>query len=388
MEILQNLLGALKYLLYAVVVLSLLVWLFFNYAPAFGGKPDEHSTQRMVHSKNFRAGKFVNLVSTQVSTSSGERKTSIFDWILTPDGKNPSKPLPSESFDRDSLTEGKFVWLGHSTLLMKTSGVVIMTDPVFNRASPVPLIGNPFSLQNPIVIDDLPAVDAVIISHDHYDHLDYQAITDLSEHVDHFFVPLGVKAHLQRWGVNGERISELDWYDSELYRGLKLTLAPARHFSGRRFSNRNGTLWGSWVIDSKTLSAYFSGDGGYSETFKIIGEKYGPFDIAFMENGAYNINWAKIHMMPEQTVQASIDLNARVLFPIHWSKFDLSVHPWDEPVIRITAEAKRRGVTVATPLIGEVFDLEHLPQAHWWEALRTETDQSVINGNNQKLLQE
>jgi L-ascorbate metabolism protein UlaG (beta-lactamase superfamily) len=388
MEILQNLLVALKYLLYAAVVLSLLVWLFLNYAPAFGGKPDENSTQRMTHSKNFRGGKFVNLASTQVSTSSGSRKISIFDWVFTPDGKNPAKPLPSESFDRDSLTEGKFVWLGHSTLLMKTSGVVIMTDPVFNRASPVVLIGNPFSLQNPIAIDDLPTVDAVIISHDHYDHLDYQAITDLSERVDRFFVPLGVKAHLQRWGVNGERISELDWYESELYRGLKLTLAPARHFSGRRFSNRNETLWGSWVIDSKTLSAYFSGDGGYSETFKTIGEKYGPFDIAFMENGAYNLNWANIHMMPEQTVQASIDLNARVLFPIHWSKFDLSVHPWDEPAIRITAEAKRRDVTVATPLIGEVFDLEKLPQVHWWEALRTESDRLVISGNSQKVLQE
>jgi L-ascorbate metabolism protein UlaG (beta-lactamase superfamily) len=383
MEILQNLLVALKYLLYAAVVLSLLVWLFLNYAPAFGGKPDEDSTQRMAHSKNFRAGKFSNLVSTQVSTSSGKSKISIFDWVFPPDGKNPAKPLPSESFDRNSFTEGKFVWLGHSTLLMKTSGVVIMTDPVFNRASPVVLIGNPFSLQNPIAIDDLPAVDAVIISHDHYDHLDYQAIKDLSERVDRFFVPLGVKAHLQRWGVNGERISELDWYESELYRGLKLTLAPARHFSGRRFSNRNETLWGSWVVDSKTLKAYFSGDGGYSETFKIIGDKYGPFDIAFMENGAYNLNWANIHMMPEQTVQASIDLNARVLFPIHWSKFDLSIHPWDEPAIRITAEAKRRNVTVATPLIGEVFDLEKLPQAHWWEALRAKVDGPVMTGNNQ-----
>lgn len=383
MEILQNLLVALKYLLYAAVVLSLLVWLFLNYAPAFGGKPDEDSTQRMTNSKNFSDGKFSNLVSTQVSTSSGRGKISIFDWIFPPDGKNPAKPLPSESFDRNSFTEGKFVWLGHSTLLMKTSGVVIMTDPVFNRASPVVLIGNPFSLQNPIAIDDLPAVDAVIISHDHYDHLDYQAIKDLSERVDRFFVPLGVKAHLQRWGVTGERISELDWYESELYRGLKLTLAPARHFSGRRFSNRNETLWGSWVIDSKALKAYFSGDGGYSETFKIIGDKYGPFDIAFMENGAYNLNWANSHMMPEQTVQASIDLNARVLFPIHWSKFDLSIHPWDEPAIRITAEAKRRDVTVATPLIGEVFDLEKLPQVHWWEALRAQVDGPVMTGINQ-----
>ena len=388
MEILQNLLGTLKYLLYAVTLLSLLVWLFLNYAPVFGGKPDGDSAGRMIHSKNFRGGKFINLVSTRVSTSSGKSKISIFDWIFPPDGKNPAKPLPSESFDRNSFTEGKFVWLGHSTLLMKTSGVVIMTDPVFNRASPVPLIGNPFALQHPIAIDDLPTVDAVIISHDHYDHLDYQAIKDLSERVDRFFVPLGVKAHLQRWGVNGERISELDWYESELYRGLKLTLAPARHFSGRRFNNRNETLWGSWIVESKTLSAYFSGDGGYSETFKTIGQKYGPFDIAFMENGAYNLNWANIHMLPEQTVQASIDLNARVLFPIHWSKFDLSVHPWDEPIIRVTAEAKRRDVTVATPFMGEVFDLEKLPQVPWWEALRTESDRLAINDNSQKVLQD
>tara|TARA_Y100001001_G_scaffold119605_1_gene117596 strand:- start:117 stop:1034 length:918 start_codon:yes stop_codon:yes gene_type:complete len=299
------------------------------------------------------------------------------DWVFQQDDKNPTEPLPSRFLHPDIFTEGKFVWLGHSTLLMKINSVVIMTDPVFNRASPVPVIGSPFAVQNLISIDDLPAVDAVIISHDHYDHLDYQAIKVLLKRVDHFFVPLGVKAHLERWGVASTNISELDWYESEVYRGVRLTLAPARHFSGRGLWDRNSTLWGSWIISSKTLNVYFSGDSGYSDTFKTIGQRYGPFDIAFLENGAYNLDWAQIHMMPEEVVQASIDLNARVLFPIHWSKFDLALHPWDEPAIRLTKEARNRAVAVATPLIGEAFDVNNYPETQWWELLRAEIEHTI-----------
>ena len=194
-----------------------------------------------------------------------------------------------------------------------------------------------------------------------------QAIKDLSDRVDRFFVPLGVKAHLQRWGVNGERISELDWYESELYRGLKLTLAPARHFSGRRFGNRNETLWGSWIIDSKTLNAYFSGDGGYSETFKTVGEQYGPFDIAFIENGAYNLNWANIHMMPEQAVQAHRDLKGNTMVPIHWGMFNLAMHSWYDPIRRVHKAAQNEGVHLVTPKLGQyVYPSAVPPMDRWW----------------------
>ncbi len=367
----------LKYFGYTVILCVVVSVLFVLYAPVFGGSQSMESLQRINNSRNFVEGKFANQMATSVSTRSPDRKSSIMDWVFQQDDKNPTKPLPSRLFNSSRLTEGKFAWLGHSTLLMKTNSVVMMTDPVFHRASPVPVIGNPFPVQHPISINDLPAVDAVIISHDHYDHLDHQAIRILSKRVDHFFVPLGVRAHLERWGVDSRNITELDWYESKVYRGVRLTLAPARHFSGRGLWDRDSTLWGSWIISSDSLNVYFSGDSGYSDTFKIIGQRYGPFDIAFLENGAYNLDWAQIHLMPEETVQASIDLKARLLFPIHWSKFDLALHPWDEPAIRLTREATIRNVTVASPLIGEVFDVRNYPETRWWESLRAEIEQII-----------
>ena len=370
MEKIFSILKIAKYLIYLLFIIAFFIIIFLNFSPVFGGSPDKDSSKLIQGSKNFIDGKFVNLKTTYTNSRTSEKNASLMNWVSPPKDKNPLEPLPTIQFQRDNLIEGKFVWLGHSTLLMNTDGIIIMTDPVFNRASPLPIFGKPFAFKNPIIIDDLPKVDVVVISHDHYDHLDSKAIKDLSKRVDRFFVPLGVKAHIERWGVDKSKISELDWHGSEDYKNIKFTLTPAQHFSGRGLTNRSSTLWGSWIISSNTLKAYFSGDGGYSETFKNLGDQYGPFDIAFLENGAYNADWSTVHMFPDEVVQANIDLKAKVLFPIHWSKFDLSIHPWDEPIIRVTHEAEKRNVNIATPMIGEIFDLINLPKTPWWEPLR------------------
>jgi L-ascorbate metabolism protein UlaG (beta-lactamase superfamily) len=253
---------------------------------------------------------------------------------------------------------------------MKTNDLTILTDPVFNGATPLPFGGKPFPIEHPIHIEHLPKVNIVVISHDHYDHLDYKGIKDFAQSVDMFFVPLGVKAHIMKWGVSEEKIIEMDWYENNRYKNIEFTLVPARHFSGRGITDQSSTLWGGWVLKSEDQNVYFSGDSGYFKEFKKIGEKYGPFDIAFIDTGAYNQAWATVHMMPEESVQASIDLKANVYFPIGWSKFDLAPHSWDDPIIRAVKEATKKNVTITTPLIGETFTLDKLPQEKWWQGLR------------------
>ena len=221
-------------------------------------------------------------------------------------------------------------------------------------------------------LDELPDIDAVILSHDHYDHLDYETMLILKEKVDHFYMPLGVGAHFEKWGFDKDQIHELDWWDSIAFNDhLNFTLTPTRHFSGRGFSDRNKTLWGSWVIRGEENKIFFGGDSGYFSGFKEIGDRLGPFDLTFLESGAYNENWAQIHMMPEETVQASIDLGGQVLMPIHWGKFNLSLHPWKEPIQRLTSKAEELNVQVATPEVGELMIIsKNIPQKRWWEEFK------------------
>ncbi|MTI41396.1 MBL fold metallo-hydrolase [Fulvivirga lutimaris] len=359
--------------LLSIVLLVIIIGvLFINFSPAFGDAPSGESLEKIKASKNYDGEKFVNLIATEVQTPDPQNEQSMAGFIyknfFPPEDKNPSKPLPSKVLKGNELEEGHFAWLGHSTILMKNDGKVIITDPVFNNASPVPGSVKPFDMENTPTIDDLPSkIDVVLISHDHYDHLDYKAIQDLDERVSKFLVPLGVKAHLLSWGVAQEKIEEKDWYEGFEYDNIKFTLTPSRHFSGRGLSNSFSTLWGSWVIQSDSLNIFFSGDSGYFDEFKKIGEKFGPFDIAFMENGAYNTNWNQIHFMPEQSVQASIDLRAKLMFPIHWGKFDLALHKWTEPIERASDASEVKGVRLATPFIGEIFDLENPPNRVWWE---------------------
>ena len=360
-----------KYFVLFLIILILSFYLFLNYYYQFGKIPDKYSQEVIDNSKYFSSGSFINIYDIPKFSPDKKQKDhidpSLKDWFFPPKDKNPSNALPSISLNKDLLTESKFSWLGHSTILINTNDVVIMTDPVFNRASPIPIIGKPFLYQNITSYEDLPEIDVVIISHDHYDHLDAKTMIEFSKKVSFFIVPLGVKGHLVRWGIDPTQIKELDWYETHVHQGINFTLTPAHHFSGRGISDHNKTLWGSWVIKSKNLNLFFSGDSGYTNLFKEIGDTYGPFDLAFIECGGYNSNWADVHMFPYEVVQAHIDLKARAFIPISWAKFDLSLHSWDEPIVRVTREAKKREQIIGSPMIGEVFDLEAIPTKHWWK---------------------
>ncbi len=352
-----------------VVILAISVILFLQLAPVFGGSPDAQSMKKIEASKQFDGEIFKNLVPTSISTPS-DTQMSIMDLLSPPADKNPNQPLPSKSFSQSDFNNGDFVWFGHSTILMRLENTTIITDPIFHSASPFSFVVKPFEMEIDNGIGDLPDIDVVLISHDHYDHLDYQSIQEMDHKVKKYLVPLGIKAHLQRWGVADEKIVEMDWKDSESVNTVRFTLAPARHFSGRGLTNRNSTLWGSWVVQSSSSSVYFNGDSGYFDGYKEIGDEFGPFDIAFMEDGAYNKAWSQIHMFPEESVQASIDLKAAVYVPIHWGKFDLSVHNWTDPIIRAKKAAQQNKVQIATPIIGDVFTAKTFPQSNWWESVR------------------
>lgn len=220
----------------------------------------------------------------------------------------------------------------------------------------------------PIAIEKLPKIDAVVISHDHYDHLDYESIKKLKTKVDAYFVPLGVGVHLEAWDIDSTKITEMDWWEEKTFENIQLVCAPAQHFSGRKFSNGQSTLWSSWIIKTDSTSIYFSGDGGYGTHFKEIGEKYGPFDFAMMECGQYNKMWPDIHMFPEETAQAGVDIQAKAIMPIHWGAFKLALHSWTDPIERVSKKAEELQIHLVAPEIGEPIVINALPKSNmvWW----------------------
>lgn len=378
MKLLKISLKILKWLALTCLALVVAVVAFTFFHPTFGGKPDANSLAKINASNNHNGEIFINLqpTSTQIKKiepKDGEPSSPFLSIFFPPKDKHPSEPLPTEKLDKNQLQNGDFVWLGHSTVLFKTNDKTLLTDPVYHNASPIPYTVKPYAMTNPPTIDELPPIDAVLISHDHYDHLDYRGIQKMNHKVKHFYVPLGVKAHLQRWGVADEKITELDWYEQTKLGDIDLILTPSRHFSGRNFTTRNTTLWASWVVKSPEVSLFFSGDSGYGKHYVEIGKRFGPFDIALMEDGQYNERWEDVHMLPEQTAKASIELRAKHILPVHWGKYDLSMHTWNEPIKRFLAAAEQHDFTVITPKIGQRFDLHNPPtpeQVRWWEEVK------------------
>ncbi|WP_246085421.1 MBL fold metallo-hydrolase [Solitalea koreensis] len=288
-----------------------------------------------------------------------------------PKSVSPPKPLPNVKTDLKSICSEKpvIIWFGHSSYLMHIKGVNILVDPVFSgSASPMPFLIKAFPGSNAYSVEDLPQIDLLIITHNHYDHLDKKTVKELKHKVNAIYTPLGVGNDLERCIIKEEKITELDWWNSsKMNNEIEIIATPARHFSGRGLK-RGESLWASFVLNIFGYNIYLGGDSGYDTHFKKIGQQYGPFDLAVLECGQYNTAWPFIHMAPEETVQASIDLNAKVLLPVHWAKFALAYHDWDEPIKRITKIAAEKNVDIITPMIGEPVTItEHYTNSTWWE---------------------
>ncbi|WP_111707117.1 MBL fold metallo-hydrolase [Lutibacter citreus] len=345
---------------------------FINVSPQFGAKSSKLSLERIKKSPNFLNGVFKNQQKTLQST--GFKLKTIPQFFTDGNNKIPKTELPfdkiTKKYFNNKPQQPRITWFGHSALLVEMENLNIFIDPMLGEvAAPHPLLGSKrFNKELPISIDSLPKIDIVLISHDHYDHLDYGSIVKMKDNVNLFYVPLGIKAHLVTWGVEDSKIKEFDWWESINFKGIDFTSAPARHFSGRGITNRNSTLWCSWILKSENNSIFFSGDSGYGKHFKEIGKKYGPFDFSMVECGQYNEQWSQIHMTPEETIQASVDLQTKLMMPIHWGAFKLALHSWDDPIIRATKKATELNIKIATPKIGEsiVLDKGSYPTSKWW----------------------
>ena len=348
-----------------VTIIIITASIALNFAEDFGGDPQKYD------SPNYKDDKFVNLQPTEMgSDENASFWETLGQYMKSDDYRSPNIKLPSEPFSLEDLEDGEvsITWLGHSTIFIRSNDVTLITDPVFgdHGAGPLSLGPRPFAYENTYSIEQLPEIDYVFISHDHYDHLDMKTAKYLKN--SQFFVPLGVKSHLLVWGIDEDNIQEFDWYDEvEISSDLNAVMTPARHFSGRGIFNGDSTLWASWVLNLHDENIYFSGDTGYMEEFAEIGERYGPFDIAFLESGQYNIAWKEIHMMPDEVVKAGLDLKADVILPIHNSKYELALHRWDEPLEKVSTIGFENNLTVATPLIGQNFVLgDPVPMDAWW----------------------
>lgn len=320
----------------------------------------QYGTDRFQNAKPIAATGFVKTVRI------------MWDFLFNkPADSVPATPpvvVPISRAELEAAPDRSLFRLGHSTLLMKLQGGFWLTDPVFsNRASPFQWLGPKRFHPPPISIDDLPAITGIILSHNHFDHLDKQSVLALAKKTRHFVTPLGVGDTLIEWGVDPEKVHQRDWWEDITLDGLRLVATPAQHFSGRGLFDGNKSLWASWAIIDQDFRVFFSGDTGYFDGFKEIGQRFGPFDLTLVETGAYNERWPDVHMMPEQSLQAHIDLRGRWMLPIHNGTFDLAMHAWHAPFDTISALAEEAGVSLTTPRMGERVDMNQLNPGHrWW----------------------
>ena len=357
-----------------VAVFLISINMYIRVAPQFGKRPDKQEMAAKAINSVYIDEKFQNQnkIPTLLPGSYGKLMRLVF--AKNP-GRVPETPIPSvapEFGEKAGTGDVSVIWLGHSSVLIKIENTIMLTDPVFSkRASPVSFFGpKQFNYTISFTPENTPYPDIILISHDHFDHLDYRIIKRYYSGVKTFIVPLGIKSHLVRWGVPELSITELDWWDQKDYnKELSFIATPAQHFSGRQGQN-NSSLWCSWVIRGENGNIFYCGDSGYSTHFREIGEKYGPFDLTLMESGAYGKYWPYIHMLPEESVRAYTDLRGKVLLPIHWGKFNLAFHSWKEPVERIWQEALKKGIDLVVPVPGQEYKLGMgIEKSMWWKKI-------------------
>ncbi len=352
------------------IAISVVSSIIFMRQKFFGKNPFGERLRKILRSGNYKNDSFQNLSPTSVTLENVSYLKMMREFFNKPKDVSPSTRLPSIKTDLKNLKAEKptIVWFGHSSYFIKSKEITILIDPVMSgNISPIGSFGKAFKGADIYEPDELPEIDILFLSHDHYDHLDYKTISQLIPKVKKFYVALGIGSHLEFWGVVPEKIVELDWWDSHIVADdIEIVAAPARHFSGRSFA-RGKTLWSAFILNIHGYKLFLGGDSGYDVHFKEIGEKYGPFDIAMLENGQYGAEWPYIHMFPEQTVQAAIDLGTKLLLPVHWAKFVLANHSWNEPIKRLVLAAEKDKLPVTTPMIGEPVVIgEKYPDGVWW----------------------
>lgn len=364
----------LKYPLYVGVLVGLVVGWATYWGASLGGKIEGDRLARVNESPNFADGKAQNPVATSLSME-GDTWSTTVEWIRGAEKRKPPGPVEIVETDREVLATPlrsgvRFVWIGHSTVYLEIDGTRVLIDPVWaDVVSPIKMVGPRRTHPVPIALNDLPDIDVVVISHDHPDHLDMLVIRRLAPRGVIFAVPLGVGAHLESWDVPAAQIIELDWWEGAAAGSLALIATPARHFSGRRLTDVNQTLWASWTLVGPQSRVFYSGDTGWHDGFEKIGNQNGPFDLTIIKCGAYDDAWPDIHINGIQAVEANVLLKGRHMLPVHWLTFDLALHPWNEPIRQVVATASELGVDVITPRVGEIVELEDRREwPPWWEA--------------------
>ncbi|SFW51899.1 L-ascorbate metabolism protein UlaG, beta-lactamase superfamily [Sinomicrobium oceani] len=360
-----------------VILLAAFVFIYIQH-PKFGKAPSGARLERMKQSPNYKDGVFENRTFTPTLTEGYSFAGVLYDFLFgKKPGGTPEDSIPSVKTDLKALPSDRnvLVWFGHSSYFLQADGLKILVDPVFSgNASPVPGSTKAFKGSDAYTVSDMPELDYLLITHDHYDHLDYETISLLKSKVKKVICGLGVGSHFDHWGYDSGIVKEMDWDESsELAPGIRLHTLTARHFSGRSFK-RNTTLWLSYMLETPKRKIFMGGDSGYDTHFAAIGERFGPIDLAILENGQYNIAWHAIHCLPEETIKAAAELKTKRLMPVHSSKFSLALHPWDEPLEEVS-ELNRKAphhVSMVTPMIGEIVELDDENQVfrEWWKDIR------------------